>query len=210
MDNKESSFSVIMTVYDHARELEEHLPAFLTQEYEPGYEVIVVDESSTDETDDVLKLQKQSYPHLYTTFLPKPNRNITRLKLALTIGVKAAKNDWVIFSDIHAAPPSSEWLKEVAEATDATTEIILGYFRKKGTRLQSFEEVSQVSRIVRKAERRRANGKQGRRLKVMRGKYDFIVVRREKAHDLLKYFEQDINLLNLLGLRLLVMLQNCK
>ena len=82
-----------MTVYDHAHELEEHLPAFLTQEYEPGYEVIVVDESSTDETDDVLKLQKQSYPHLYTTFLPKPNRNITRLKLALTIGVKAAKKD---------------------------------------------------------------------------------------------------------------------
>ena len=71
MDNKESSFSVIMTVYDHARELEEHLPAFLTQEYEPGYEVIVVDETSTDETPDVLKLFKNDYPHLYSTFLPK-------------------------------------------------------------------------------------------------------------------------------------------
>ncbi len=210
MDKKASSFSVIITVYDHAHELEEHLPAFLTQEYEPGYEVIVVDESSTDETDDVLKLQKQSYPHLYTTFLPKPYRNITRLKLALTIGVKAAKKDWVVFSDIHSAPPSSEWLKEVAEATDDTTDVILGYFRKKGTRLQSFEEVSQVSCIVRKAERKRANGKQGKRMKVMRGKYDFIVVRREKAHDLLKYFEQDISLLNLFGLRLLVMLQNIK
>ena len=50
-------FSIVMTVYDQAHDLEENLPAFLTQEYEPGYEVIVVDESSTDNTEDVLKLE---------------------------------------------------------------------------------------------------------------------------------------------------------
>lgn len=210
MDKKKCSISVIMAVYDNARELEQYLPAFLTQEYETDYEVIVVDESSTDETDDVLKLQKQSYPHLYTTFLPKPNRNVTRRKLALTIGVKAAKYDWVVISDIHSAPPSTEWLKEVADATDGTTDVIIGYFRKSGIHLQAFEEVSQIRRIVRKAERKKADGKQGRRFKFMRGKYDFIVVRKEKAHDLLKYFEQEVSLHNLLGLRFLVMLQNFK
>ena len=90
------SFSIVMTVYDQASELESNLPAFLTQEYEPGYEVIVVDETSTDNTEDVLKIMKNDYPHLYTTFLPKPNRQVTRRKLAINIGSKAAKNEWII------------------------------------------------------------------------------------------------------------------
>lgn len=201
-------FSVIMTVYDNAKELRQFLTSFLTQDYTPGYEVIVVDESSTDDTEDVLKLQKQQYPQLYTTFLPKPNRNITRRKLALTIGVKAAKNEWVIFSDIHAASPSSTWLSEIAETLDNHTEIQLGYFCKNDIRLQPFEEIEQARRYVRKAERTSADGHRGKHLKYLRGKYDFIVVRKDKAHDVLKFFEQTISLRRLLGLRLNVLYHN--
>ncbi len=59
MNKDERRFSVIMTVYDQAYELQENLTAFLTQQYQPGYEVVVVDESSTDETPDILKLLKK-------------------------------------------------------------------------------------------------------------------------------------------------------
>jgi glycosyltransferase involved in cell wall biosynthesis len=210
MTETNSRFSVIMTVYDNAQELRQFLSAFLTQDYAPSYEVIVVDESSTDHTEDVLKLQKQQYPQLYTTFLPKPNRNITRRKLALTIGVKAAKNEWVIFSDIHAAPPSSTWLGEIAETLDKNTDIQLGYFRKSDTRLQAFEDVGLASRYVRKAERIKADGHRGNHLKYLRGKYDFIVVRKDKAHDVLKFFEQKIGFRRLLGLRMSVMCHNLR
>ena len=199
-----------MAVYDNASELEEHLPAFLKQTYEPGYEVIVVDESSTDNTEDALKLFKHDHPHLYTTFLPKPDRNIIRRKLALTIGVKAAKNEWVVLTDIHRQPPSEDWLKEIADSLDSTTEAMIGYFRKKGTRIQCFEEVGQTRRLIRKAERKRADGHQGKHLKYLRGKYDFIVVKTSKAHDLLKFFEQKIGFRRLLGLRLAVICQNSK
>ena len=64
MNTSERKYSIVMTCYDQATELESNLPAFLTQEYEPGYEVIVVNESSTDQTEDVLKLFKSNYPHL--------------------------------------------------------------------------------------------------------------------------------------------------
>ena len=197
-----------MAVCDNAHELEENLPAFLTQTYEPGFEVIVVDESSTDNTEDVLKLFKNDYPQLYTTFLPKPDRNITRRKLALTIGVKAAKNEWVILTDIHTTPPSEEWLKEIADCIDSTTEAMIGYYRKKGTKIQLFEDISQTRRLIRKAERKRADGHKGKHLKYLRGKYDFLVVKTSKAHDLLKFFEQKVSLRRLLGLRLAVMCQN--
>lgn len=205
-----NKFSVIMTVCDNGRELEQHLPAFLTQDYEPGYEVIVVDESSADNTDDVLKLQKQHNPQLYTTFLPKPDRKVTRKKLALTIGVKAAKYEWVILSDIMSFPYSATWLQEVSEALDDTTEAMIGYFRKEDIRLQAFEEISQARSIIRKAERKRADGHRGKYLKYLRGKYDFIVVRKDKAHDLLKYFEQKIGAGRLLGLRISVMCHNLR
>ena len=201
-------FSVIIAVYDNARELEENLPAFLTQTYEPGYEVIVVDESSTDNTEDVLKLFKNDYPHLYSTFLPKPDRDILRRKLALTIGVKAAKNEWVILTDIHAKPPSEEWLKEIADCIDNTTEAMIGYYRKKGTKVQLFDDIPETRRLIRKAERKRADGHKGKHLKYLRGKYDFIAVKTSKAHDLLKYFEQKVSFRQLLGLRLAVMFQN--
>ena len=59
MNTSKQGFSIIMTVYDQAHELKENLPAYLTQAYESGYEVIVVDETSTDDTPDILKLYKQ-------------------------------------------------------------------------------------------------------------------------------------------------------
>ena len=56
-----------------------------------------------------------------------------------------------------------------------------------------------------KAERVKADGHKGSRMKVRRGKYDFIVVKREKAHDTLAFFEKKVGFWKLLGLRLSVM-----
>ena len=165
-----------MTVYDNAKELEDHLEAFLTQDYESEYEVIVVDESSSDNTDDVLKLFKQKYSHLYTTFLPKPNKNKIRKKLALTIGVKAAKYEWVIFSDIHYFPKSNSWLKELSENLDCQSDITLGYFKKEDIRLQTFEDLNGARKHIIKAERASSDGHRGKRLRYTRGIYDFISV----------------------------------
>lgn len=209
MNKKDSSFSIVMTVYDQARSLEEHLPAFLSQEYEPGYEVIVVDESSTDDTDDVLKLLKQAHANLYSTFIPKQRLNATPHKMALSIGIKAAKNEWVILTDINNVPNSDTWLAELADATDKTTDAVIGYFTKKRLRLQSFEEASQTRKLVGKEERKRKKASKGGLLKYRCGRYDFVAVRREKAYEVLKYFEQDIKTPRLLGMRLSVFLHNC-
>ena len=163
-----SKFSVVMTVYDNGVELEEHLKDFLTQDYPEGYEVIVVDESSTDNSDDILKLHMQQYPHLYKTFLPKPYRDVIRKRLALTLGVKAAKNEWVILSDIHSFPPSETWLSELSESLDKTSDLYLGYFTKKGMRLESYEEVDYAEKPIVKAERLKADGHKGKMMKVKR------------------------------------------
>ena len=73
---------------DHVA-LDEHLPIFLTQEYAPGYEVIVVTEKADMETENVLKRYSQN-ERLYHTFVPESSRYMSKSKLAITLGVKAA------------------------------------------------------------------------------------------------------------------------
>lgn len=192
--------SIIMTVYDQAPELKENLPAFLTQDYAPGYEVIVVDESSTDETEDVLKLFKNTHPRLYTTFLPRPNRLTSRRRMALSIGVKAAKNDWIILTDIHACPTATDTLQAIADTLDDNTELVLGYIHGKETRLQPFAHIEDASKHLTKTERQAGNGHYLRRMRYMRGDYDFIFMPRERAHDALSLFEAHLSRGSRIGL----------
>ena len=203
-----NKFSVIMTVYDNGQDLETNLPSYLTQVFEPGYEVIVVDESSTDNTDDVLKLMKLQYPQLYTTFLPKPDIHVVRRRLALTIGVKAAKSEWIIFTTIGFAPTDETWLQAIADNLDSTTALMTGYYRKDELRLRAFGHLDEATNYIVKGERMKADGHKGKRLKKLRGKYDFVVVRSSEAHELLKSFDQKVGASRLLGLRLNIMLRN--
>ena len=201
-------FSVIMTVYDQARELEQQLPAYLKQTYETGYEVIVVDESSTDETPDVLKLLKNEYPHLYSTFLPKPNRRVVRRKQAFNVGIKASKNEWIIFSDINTFPENDTWLQTINDNLGDSSPIMLARYKKGDLIMRTFEDIEEVSNYIIKGERQRAEGHKGSHLRKLRGKYDFIVVRTDEAHELLKLFEQKISLGRLLRLRLSIFFKN--
>jgi len=205
-----ATFSIIMTVCDDARQIEENLPKFIEQDYTSGYEVIVVDESSTDDTADVLKLLKQEHPNLYTTFLPRPNRLVNRPRLALTLGVKAARSAWVVFANIETPPPSRQWLDELASAVGDSPALILGYVSHKtgNLRLQCFESIDRARFHVSKTERRKANGHEGRWLRYVRGKYDFVAVRREDGHEVLKLFEQDIRRGRLLARQTHVFLHN--
>ena len=184
------SFSVIMTVCDQDYEIKENLTAFLEQKYEPGYEVIVIDEASTGETPDVLKLLKKDYKNLYTTFLPKPEYFVKRKMQSLNIGLKAAKNDWIIFQNINHKPVGDDILQAINDTFDATADLTLGYLTKKGIKLQAFVEYQQakdhITRIERKIQKVRKRVRKNFRF----GRYDFIIVRKDVAVEILKYYEQ--------------------
>jgi glycosyltransferase involved in cell wall biosynthesis len=99
-----------MVVHDQEDLLEQHLPQFLSQPSKTSYEVIVVDDSSTDRTPDILKKMKEEYPQLHTTFFPKSVPNPSRIQLALNIGIKATHGEWIVLADINRPPTSAEWI----------------------------------------------------------------------------------------------------
>ena len=199
---------MVIVVHDQAEALERNLPQFLTVASAAQGEVIIVDDSSTDETPDVLKRLKEDNAHLYTTFLPKPDIHIVRKRLALTIGVKAAKNERIIFSNINAFPQDETWLQTIADNLGNASGIMLGCYQKGELKMRLFDDLESVSDYIIKNERQRADGHKGTHLKNLRGKYDFIVVRTAEAHELLKRFDQSVGFGRLLGLRLSILFQN--
>jgi len=179
-----------MTVYDQDYDLKENLPAFLEQQYEPGYEVIVVDESSTDETPDVLKLLKNNYKNLYTTFLPTPTYYVKRKMQSLNIGLKAAKNDWVIFANANHKPEGDYILQAINDTFDDTAEVVFGYLTKKGIKLQAFDTCDEAKYHIIRKERKLQKVRTRKRKNFRFGRYDFIIVRKSQAIELLAFYEQ--------------------
>ncbi|PKP38171.1 MAG: transmembrane glycosyltransferase [Bacteroidetes bacterium HGW-Bacteroidetes-15] len=118
--------SVIICARNEEMNLESFLPLVLEQKY-PNYEVIVVDDCSTDDTDMLLKRFLKRYDHLRVTTIKQDDKFSHGKKLALTIGIKAAKHEWVLLTDADCKPESNEWIATMASNFDATNQVVLGY-----------------------------------------------------------------------------------
>lgn len=118
--------SVVICARNEADNLKMFLPSVLEQDY-PLFEVVVVNDCSEDNTADVLGEMLKQYPHLKVSMIQKdPGFNHTK-KLAMLIGIKAAKNDLLVFTDADCRPATSFWLREVAAAAAGDEDIIIGY-----------------------------------------------------------------------------------
>ncbi|MCD8092032.1 MAG: glycosyltransferase [Bacteroides sp.] len=118
--------SVIICAREESENLRRNLTAVLEQGY-PQFEVIVINDGNTDESEDYLTLLEEKYPHLYHSFVPDSSRYISRKKLAVTLGIKASKHDWLVFTDADCQPQSNQWLRLMARNFTSRTQVVLGY-----------------------------------------------------------------------------------
>lgn len=122
--------SVVVYSPGDAEILAKTLPPLLKQDFTGTYEVIVVDDGAYSDTDTLVKRLKHSFPNLYLTFAPDGARVLSRKKLALTLGIKAAKGDIIVVTDSTTVVPSTTWLqKMVAPFIDPAVDVVLGYNR---------------------------------------------------------------------------------
>ena len=132
---EDKKVSVIISSENEAFRLSKLLPVILEQDY-PNFEVIVISDGSTDETEDVLDSLKIHYKNLYSTFIPySTDRNFGRRKLAYTLGIKAATGDVLLFVEPHAVPMSKNWMRLMTQEIDERTDVVLGvsYFAQNKT-----------------------------------------------------------------------------
>lgn len=118
--------SVIICARNEEDNLREFLPKVLEQDY-PYFEVIVVNDASEDNTSQVLDDFAKLYPHLYVTNMPNDINIISRKKLAVTVGVKAAKNELLLMTDADCYPASKDWIRSMVSNVTDGIEFVVGY-----------------------------------------------------------------------------------
>ncbi len=106
--------SIVIPVYNEAANLETNLPKYLRQDYSGSFEVIVADENSSDESMLTVQRLKEHHDNLRTTFIPATARNIAPRKLAVTLGVRAARSEWVVVVNPDCEPASNSWLEDLS------------------------------------------------------------------------------------------------
>lgn len=120
--------SVIIVAGEHTDSLKKLLPAVLGQKYNGPFEVIVVNVGSSDATAEVVEKLRLIHDNLYLTYTPEGARQLSRKKLGLMIGIKAARYPFVVHTTDEAVVASDEWLAGMTDPfIDASTEVVIGY-----------------------------------------------------------------------------------
>ncbi len=120
--------SVVLVVHDEVKLLQENLPAILEQDY-PEFEVIVVNDTDSDEVEEALGSLQARYSNLYHTFVPAEGCRVSRRKLALTIGIKATHYEHLVFTGCDCRPSSPQWLRKMGAGFADGKELVFGYSR---------------------------------------------------------------------------------
>lgn len=122
--------SIVVCARNEEDNLRKLIPALVSQKYAAKKQIVIVDDCSTDDTPLVLAHLRAQYPEVYTTTIPTDAVFHHGKKLALNVGIKAAKYDHIVFTDADCIPASENWLTLMAEAYgDKNTELVLGYGR---------------------------------------------------------------------------------
>jgi len=118
--------SVIICARNEEKNLVLNLASVLEQDY-PSYEVVVVNDCSEDDTEQVLAEFKQKYPHLRSTIIKKDGSFRNSKKFATTVGIKAAQHEWLLFTDADCRPETPQWIASMSRRFAGKKDIVLGY-----------------------------------------------------------------------------------
>lgn len=134
--------SVIVYSEDDAQNLELLLPQILEQDYPAMMEVIVVNDGAIGSTKDVIARLEQRYSNLYMTFTPMESRSLSRKKLAVTLGIKAARYETILLTTGKCRVSSPTWMKTMMRHFTAGKEVVIGY----ATPVPTDDAVSSIKR----------------------------------------------------------------
>ena len=118
--------SVVVVVRGNSFYFIEHtLPFLLGQQYDE-FEVVLVDCSYDDEIGEILREKSLVVPNLHVTCIRQQSHHEHSIKLALTVGIKAARYEHLIFTTQDSYPVSEKWLSLMAKGF-ICGDVVIGY-----------------------------------------------------------------------------------
>lgn len=121
--------SVVVYNFSQEEMLLEYVATIMQQDY-PNFEVILVNEGNNESTAGLSERLSALYgDKIYVTFIPPGSHNLSRRKLAQTLGIKAAKGSFILTTTSNCIIPSSSWLSLMMEPflEGNVIDVVLGY-----------------------------------------------------------------------------------
>lgn len=127
VDSGTKPVSIVICARNEEENLLKNIPLIMEQDY-PDFEVIVVNDCSVDDTQDILHAYKNKYDNFKAVNIKESERFWGGKKFALTLGIKASENELLLLTDADCIPASKNWLKNmVSDLNDIDSSVVLGY-----------------------------------------------------------------------------------
>lgn len=126
-----NGISVVICSRNDVEQLRENLHLILEQDY-PTFEVIVVDDASTDGTAEFLQALGQQFNHLKIVRIE--DKQMPGKKIALQKGISQSQYPFLLLTDADCKPASKNWIKSNAAFASHQKTVVLGYGKHQKTK----------------------------------------------------------------------------
>lgn len=118
--------SVIVCAKNEAENVRKYIPLLAEQDY-PDFEIVLIDDASSDETLDIFEEFEKQYRNIRLVKVVNNETFWGNKKFALTLGIKAASKEYLLFTDADCYPTSKSWITEMTSNFTMQKTIVLGY-----------------------------------------------------------------------------------
>lgn len=125
-NSKKHPVSIVIAAKNEAKNLPGLLKSLGEQNFD-DFEIVIIDDASTDETKTILQNLAQANPRLVFKSIPKTDKYSGNKKTALTEAIALAKNEHLLFTDADCIPASKDWILGMQSQFSDKKHIVLGY-----------------------------------------------------------------------------------
>ncbi|MBE15280.1 MAG: glycosyl transferase family 2 [Cytophagaceae bacterium] len=118
--------SVIVCAKNEAENLKKHIPVLLQQDY-PNFEIVLINDASSDQTKAVMEAFVANDARVKQVNVENIEAFWGSKKYALTLGIKAATHERLLFIDADCYPKSSQWIRHMVWCSKPSAAVVLGY-----------------------------------------------------------------------------------
>lgn len=123
---KRIGISVVVCAKNEEENVRNLIQKLLEQNYSE-FEIVLIDDASSDETLDIFKEFEKLTDKIKLVKVENNEAFWGNKKFALTLGIKAAKFDYLLFTDADCIPNSNNWIKEMSSNFTSQKTIVLGF-----------------------------------------------------------------------------------
>ncbi len=114
LESSSEGVTVMIAAHNEFQNLKVLIPKLFEQDY-PLFDVMIVNDRSTDRTKRLLEEYMEIYPRLRSVTVKYTPAHVTSKKFALTLGIKVAKHDVILLTDADCIPDTDQWITKMTE-----------------------------------------------------------------------------------------------